>query len=324
MVSVIGFALLLWGLNFLKGRDIFKKKITIYAVYKHVNGLSEANAVLINGFKIGQVKKISFVNDTTNRLLIEMIIESNISIPKGSVARIYSADLMGSKAIEIVPSHDRKYITDGDTLKSDIQTTLQEEVNKQVLPLKRKAETLILSIDSLISTVQLVLNKNTRNNLEKSFESIHHAIKNLENITFRVDTLFSSEQGRIKRILQNVESITFNLKNNNDKIKKIIENFSVISDSLSKVDFVNTIKGAEKTLNQFSEIATKINKGEGSLGALINNDTLYNNLESSSKELNELIRDIKLNPHRYIRISVIGRNPKKDLYQQQNTPKKSN
>ena len=314
LVSVLGFALLLWGLNFLKGRDIFKKRAKYYAVYRQVNGLSETNPILMNGYKIGQVKKISFMNDLQRHLVVELVVDNNVSIPKNSIARIFSSDLMGSKAIAVVPGNSVNMAVSGDTLVTDIQTTFQEEINNQVIPLKIKAENLISSLDSLVTTVQKILNKNTRDNLEKSFESIKYTIKNIESISFKVDTLMVTEQFRIKRILLNVESITNNLKNNNEQIKNIIVNFSAVSDSLAKADFANTLRSADKSLAQVSEIVTKINKGEGSLGALINNDTVYNNLNQATKHLDELITDIKSNPHRYVRVSVFGRNPKKDSY----------
>ena len=315
LTSVIGIALLIWGVNFLKGRDLFNRKNAFYVEYIQVNGLTETNPVTVNGMKVGQVKDISIKKDGSHHLIVKFFISNDINIPKNSVARIYSADLMGSKSIEILLGNSPKLAEDGDTLKADIQSTLQEEVNMQILPLKQKAESLISSIDSLITTIQVILNKNMRDNLENSFESIKHTINNLEHITFKVDTLLSSEQFRIARILQNVESITFNLKNNNDKIKNIITNFSMISDSLAKANVAHSLQNADKALSDLSMIMNKINKGDGTMGALVNNDSLYNNLESATKNLNELIDDIKLNPHRYIHISVFGRNPKKNPYE---------
>ena len=150
--------------------------------------------------------------------------------------------------------------------------------------------------------------------MEQSFESIRYTIQNLESTTYNLDTLVVTQRFRLANIIGNVESITANIKKNNDKINNIIANFSNISDTLAKAKIASTINNADKTLKDFSEIIAKVNRGEGSLGMLVNNDTLYNNLEGASKELNKLVEDIKLNPKRYLNFSVFGGSKKKNAY----------
>lgn len=308
-------ALLYWGINFLKGRDIFNKERVFYAVYPQINGLVKANPVLLNGFRIGQVKDIYVHPDNSGKIIVEFSVTNNdVQVPINSVAKLYSSGLLSSMAIELKMGNSTIMAEDGDTLNTYVQATLTEEVNVQFQPIKQKFETVMLSIDSVLVIIRSVFNENTRRNLEQSFESIRLTINNLEHTTYNLDTLLSSQRGNLASIIRSVESISNNIKNNNDKITNIINNFSNITDTIAKSNIASAIDNADKSLKQFSDIMEKINRGEGSLGMLVNNDSLYNNLNNSSKELNELIEDIKLNPRRYLNFSVFGPSKKTNEY----------
>lgn len=314
-VFVVALALFVWGFNFLAGKNIFSNQKVIYAVYDQVNGLTEANPVVINGFKIGQVKSISFHPNGSGKMLVSILITNNdVNIPKNSVARLFSSDIMGSRAIEIKMGKGTDYIKDGDTLKTELGATLGEEVSGQMLPIKKKFESVMLSLDSVLIIIQSVFNESTRQNLMLSFESIKMTLRNLEHTTYNIDTLVTTQKHKLGLIIGNVESISANIRDNNDKITNIIDNFSTISDTLAKAKISTTINNANKALKDFNDILGKVNRGEGSLGMLINNDSLYNNLESSSKELNQLVTDIKLNPQRYLHFSIFGKSQRKNKY----------
>jgi phospholipid/cholesterol/gamma-HCH transport system substrate-binding protein len=310
VLVVFSLAFLYWGMNFLKGRNFFNKSRVFYAVYDQVNGLTESNEVLVNGYKIGIVSQIKFI-DSKGRMCVKILVENELDIPKNSVARIYSSNLMGSKAIEILLGNSKELAVNGDTLTSKMALTVSEEVSVQMLPLKLKAEDLMLSIDSVLSVIQYVFNEDTRENLKKSFESIKITIQNLESTSYNIDTLVASQRSRLSMIFSNVESITSNIKNNNSKLSNIITNFSALSDTLSKAKVATTINNANKALKDVSEITQKINSGQGSLGLLLNNDSVYNNLDNSSKQLSLLLEDMRLNPSRYVSFSVFGKNPNK-------------
>ncbi|MCK9612861.1 MAG: MlaD family protein [Bacteroidales bacterium] len=315
IVFIVGMALLYWGINFLKGRDIFNKERVFYAVYPQINGLVKANPVLLNGFRIGQVKDIYVHPDNSGKIIVEFSVTNNdVQVPINSVAKLYSSGLLSSMAIELKIGNSTIMAEDGDTLNTYVQATLTEEVNVQFQPIKQKFETVMLSIDSVLVIIRSVFNENTRRNLEQSFESIRLTINNLEHTTYNLDTLLSSQRGNLASIIRSVESISNNIKNNNDKITNIINNFSNITDTIAKSNIASAIDNADKSLKQFSDIMEKINRGEGSLGMLVNNDSLYNNLNNSSKELNELIEDIKLNPRRYLNFSVFGPSKKTNEY----------
>ena len=295
----------IWGMNYLKNKNIFKPENTYYGIYKDINGLSKSSPVMLSGFKIGQVADIYFVSDTSENLIVEMLIDSKFNIPDSSNAQIFSIDLMGTKGIQILRNDSVKtYISTGDTLLTSTESGLKDQVSMQILPLKAKAEDLIASFDSVLVSVRTIFDDKTRRNLSKSFASIRITLKNLENTTFTLDTLMSNEKTVLAAILNNAESITGNLKNNNEHLSNIIQNFSAISDSVAKADIASVITNADRTIDGLDKIVSKIESGEGSLGMLINNDTLYNNLEDASYNLSRLLRDLKENPKRYVRFSA--------------------
>ena len=312
IVFIAGLALLYWGINFLKGKDLFRKERTFYAVYDKVTGLVKANPVLVNGFRVGQVEDMYFHPNNSGKIIVVLTITNNdLVIPSNTVARLFSSDLLGSKAVELQLGNATAEAKEGDTLTTLIEGSLTEEV---IQPIKVKFEKVMVSLDSVLLIINEVFNEKTRDNLEQSFESIRLTINNLEHTTYNIDTLVSAQKHNLSDIIANVQSISDNIKNNNDKITNIITNFSAISDTVAKSNIASTINNADKSLKEFSEIVAKINRGEGSLGMLVNNDSLYNNLEKSSKELNELIEDIKLNPKRYLNFSVFGGSKKKNEY----------
>lgn len=311
---ILGMVLVYWGINFLKGKDIFSTQTVLYAEYENITGLQVANPIMLNGFKIGQISEIKFIPGGKGKLLVKMLITEDIAIPTNSVARIISSDLLGSKAMQIILGNSSNPAKSGDYLKGEIETDLKEEVSMQILPLKNKAEELLSSFDSVLVILQLIFNENTRDNLNHSFESIKNTIASLEHASYNLDTLMSSQRFRLSTIFANVESITTNLKDNNDKIRQIFSNLNSISDSLARSNFKATINSANESLARFNDIMTKVDQGQGSLGMLINNDTLYYNLEKSSNDLDKLVEDIRLNPQRYLHFSIFGRSGKRNAY----------
>jgi len=306
VITVVAVALFYWGFNYLKGTNLFDKKREFYAIYDQVNGLVTSNTVVLNGFKVGVVEEIDFVpGDTKGRLLVKYAINKDIDIPDNSIAKIQN-DLLGTASIVLILGDSPRMAQRGDTLKSELAVTLQQEVSLQMLPIKAKAEGLMMSLDSVLAVIQYIFNEQTRDNLARSFESIKITIKNLEHASFNVDTLMSSQRHRLTVILGNVESISTNLKNNNEKVSNIINNFSSLSDTLAKSNINQTINTTNQTLIEFNQIVEKINSGQGSLGLLINNDSLYYKLESASNNLDLLFVDMKANPDRYVQFSVFG------------------
>lgn len=306
IIVVSGIAILIWGINFLKGKDFFTRETRLYAVYEHVDGLIPSNNIYLNGLKIGTVRYLDIIPDNSGRILVTLHINRNVSIPKKSTAQIYNTDLLGAKSIRIILSKETGRAVDGDTLIASNQSSFAEDINSQVGPIKEKAETLLSSMDSVLVIFQSVFNDSTRENLKKSFSSISKTLSSVESISSNLDTLLGAQQSNIGGILRNLRSITDNISNNNEKISAAINNFSAISDTLARSNLANTLESTRKAVDETSKILTKINRGEGSLGQLANNDSLYTNLNNAAVSLNALMKDMKENPKRYINLSVIS------------------
>ena len=303
-VFVVAISVMIWGLMYLKGLEIFKNKRTFYAQYDYVNGLVASNPVSIKGMKVGQVKSLYFSKKDPGKIIVELVVENDYPIPNNSVAKIVSTGLIGSKEIEISLGDSKGMLESGDTLQAITEATLGEEVNRQIIPLKEKAENLISSIDTVASIIQELLNKNTRDNLVMAIEHVKDALQNLAHITYNVDTLVSNQRNHLASIISNVESISTNLRQNNDKIKNILANFSDISDSLVKANIPGVLNNVDRTISNLNVAIGKINKGEGTVGLLLNDKQLYDEVTKAAKDLNLLLEDIKANPSKYVKVSV--------------------
>ncbi|MBP7848639.1 MAG: MCE family protein [Lentimicrobiaceae bacterium] len=309
-VFLAALALIIWGVNFLKGSDLFYRQRTFYAVYDRIDGLVPSNPVSINGFRVGQVKDIRFLDDGSYRILVEFSLSDPVPVPSNSVAVVFSSDLMGSKEISIRLGDAPTLLNSGDTISSEIQASLQEEVNRQVAPLKKKAEDLMLSLDSIFTVVRLVLNEETRAGLQSSINNIRLTIDGLRHTAANIDTLVSDQRNRLEMIIANVESITRNLKANNEAISQTLQNIHQLSDEVAASDVKTTLANMNKVTGDLAFVTRQIQEGKGSLGLLLNNDTLYRQLESSARDLDLLLEDMRLNPQRYVHFSVFGRKVK--------------
>jgi phospholipid/cholesterol/gamma-HCH transport system substrate-binding protein len=285
--------------------ELFKHKMIVYAVYNRVNGLVTANNVAISGMKVGQVKALYFSNKQRGKIVAELYITENYPIPANSVARINNSDnLIGGKYVEIVLGDSKQILKDKDTLKSIVEASIGEELNQQLIPLKNKTERLLGSIDTVATLIQEVLNKDTRDNLAASILHIKDMLNNLSHTTYYLDTLVGSQRNHLASIIGNIESISMNLKNNNQKINNILTNFSELSDSLAKARIPATIAQVNKAIVDIDIAVNKINNGKGTLGLLVNDDKLYKELEKAAHDLNLLLEDIKANPKKYVKVSV--------------------
>lgn len=300
IVSIVVIFILILGINYLKGTNIFKNNITFYALYQNIDGLQIGAPVTVSGFKVGSVTDIDMLTESNNNLLVTINIEKELVVPKESILKIVNQDLMGTKGVNLIFSSSSDNASSGDTLSSSLESSLQEEVNAQILPFKRKAEELIVSIDSVMMIVTAVLNKDARKDLSKSIESLGETFSLMSSSMKKVDGIIDANEEKISNIIFNMESILSNIEESNSNVNSILSNMSLISDSLSNSNLTSLI-------NNFNILMTQINSKEGSAGLLLNDDKLYTNLEKTTKELSELIKDIKDNPKRYINFSLIKR-----------------
>ncbi|WP_316787919.1 MlaD family protein [Pedobacter frigoris] len=306
ILAAFSIALLIIGYNFLKGNAIFSSETVLYARYSHVDGLAVSKPVLINGYQIGRVDQLQLQPDGS--ILATLKIKGKYEIPKNSIAKLESTDLLGSKAIVMALGTGNDFAQDGDTLNANVQKGILETVQ----PVQKKAEMIIAKMDSILTSVNSILNPNFQKNVDKSFNSIASTLASLEATSKKVDNLVGSEGSRISLILANVEAISNNLKQNNEKITSILNNVNSITDQVAAANFKQTIDNANKAVADLQSIVSKINEGQGTLGLLVNDTKMYENLNNASKNLDNLMIDLKANPKRYVHFSVFGGGNKKD------------
>ncbi len=295
------------GYNFLKGFNPLHGYNKYFIVYDNVNGVVKSTQVTINGLKVGQVEDIGMVNEgDPSRLLVTIIMESSIKLPIGTTATIASSGILASTDIVLVPAQGTIFYNSNDTLVADYQESLQGAIKKIVDPIKEKSEKVLVTLDNMLNSMNHVFDSAGSKRLESSIEDFSGTMHNMRNITGRMDKLTADEYNSLKGMLSNMEAITRNLKNNNEAIAKAVKNISKITDSLAAADLTATINHTRDVMKQFATTLDKINKGEGTLGKLANDTSLYSNLNHTSLELNSLMKDMQDYPGRYFNVSVFG------------------
>lgn len=304
-----------WGYNFLKGNDIFSKQRIFYTTYENVGGLTQSNAVMVNGYKVGLVKDVYFDPSSQHRLIVEiMLTADNYHIPRGTKATLVS-DLLGTPSINLITGTEEGFYEEGDTLVSEIEGALMESItdlSSSLATTKVKADRLFESLDSLVNDIRDVLGKGQRDSdVNRAFRDLAQTMDNLESATSKIDGILD-EDGKLGKILTDVEGFTTTLDENKDEIDNLLNNLSSFSDSLAAAELASTINNANKTLAELADAMEKINNGEGTIGKLFQDETVYANLEAATRDLDSLFVDIKENPNRYVHVSVFGRKEKKD------------
>jgi len=312
ILIITSIAILIWGINFLKGIDFFKRNTSYVVVYDHIGGLLKSSAVMMNGYQVGQVNEIEFSDQNDGKLVVTFSLEGDFRIPKGTIARIVSSDLMGTKSIKLQIAQSKDYYSEHDTIPGSIENDLKEQVSMQVLPIKNKAEQLLASLDSAITVVTYVFNAEARKNLSESFERINNTILNLEVTSNEFREILASERANIQSTIKNLNTISTNLADNSENISTIIGNFTSISDSIASINIKTMLQQMAATADGLNSIVAKLNMGEGSAGKLLNDEELYNNLNSLSASLDNLMKDIRQNPKRYVQFSAFDLG--KDVY----------
>ena len=296
LLVILGISLFIFGFSFLKRSSIFENNKIVHTIYDEVEGLVVGAKVTINGLVIGNVSMIDFLPGST-KILVSMRIDKDLNFSPNSKAVFYEAGLIGGKAISIEPVFDSKNtIKNNDTIASDVKPGLTELINRQIAPLQEKIESMLTSVDSLFSGVSNVLNYETQNNLKNTLENLSQSVNNIN----------MSSEALIEVIDENRSSLNISFKNAANATKNINE----LTDSLSKIDFTNTFNKLSESLNNINTILSKVENGEGTLGKFINSEELYQNLSQSSKELEELLSDLKANPSRYVQFSLFGKKQK--------------
>lgn len=311
---IAGLILLVLGVNYLKGFNPFSPSSTYFAHYDKIDGLAVSNPVLVNGFKVGQVTQVEFASSGDGSLVVGFDIEeSALKLTKDAKAKIISSDLFGTKAVDLIAGTSDIDAQPGDTLLSDLEMGLADAVRIELIPLKNKTDQLIDGVDDILENLKAVFEADATLGLPTAFESIQRTVESLEQTSLKLDAMVAENRSTLKNIFSNVDQITDNLRNHNDDLANVMENFSDISDSLAAANFAETIQRANSALTHVDEITRKINNGQGSLGQLVNSDSLHSGLVETNQELQYLINDLYLNPGRYVQVSVFGKKQEKAL-----------
>lgn len=308
LISIFALIALYWGANYLSGSNVFESKRYFYAVYSQIDGLSESHPININGHQVGQIAEIYFHPDNSGRLMVKLAMIDDFAIPDNTKARIYSSGLLGEKAISLDIGNSTTMAQSGDTLISNIELSLTEEVNRQVAPLKDKAERLFASIDTVMILVSGFLNPETQDDFNKTFKSIKRSFTTLEHSLELLDTTFANSQAGLTSSINNLAKVISTLESNRNQLDNIFKNLDSVTDSLAQIQFKQTFDALNSALVSAESVLTKVDKGEGSAGLVMNDPELYKNLEEATEQLNLLMLDIKYNPHRYLNFSVFGGN----------------
>ena len=305
ILVVVCLTLLIWGINFLKGRDIFRTEKVFYARYKNVGGLTATTLVTLNGLKIGYVREIYFAEDLSGDLIVKVALHNNFPLPVGTSAQISSSDLLGSKVVKLNLGKSSKFLQPNDTLASQMDADIMQQVNEQIAPIKAKAERLIENLDSIVSTASKILNSDSQHNITESIRQLHNTMTNIESITGNLNDVISGQKRSLSATMSNISEITGNLKNNSGKIGQIINNFEVFSDTLKKLEINKTVGLINSSVADLNVLLSKIDTANGTLGLLIKDPGLYKNLISSTDNLNRLLVDFRINPKRYVHFAAI-------------------
>lgn len=296
----------IWGYSFLKGKNFLASTNNYYVYYEMVGGLIESGHVMMSGYKVGYVDDIRFMDDLKN-IRVRLSVDKRFVLPEGTIARIVGADIMGTKAVELIPGSMVGRLEPGDTLIPDIEPNLTEEIRLQIMPLKTRAEDMMANMDSVLIIFQSLLDEEFRGNFATSIENISGTISSLQRSVYAVDTLLNEEDSRFNNIMSNLESVSGNFADSNEDINKMLNNFAAISDSLAQSELLSTIDNLNSVLGELNQMMQGVNRGDGSLGKLISDEELYNNLESATKNLDLLLIDLKDRPGRYVNFSIFGR-----------------
>ena len=296
ILVIASILLFIWGYSYLKGKDLFAKYKTLYVEYDNVEGLANSAVVTLNGLVIGKLNSIT-INESNGKLDVELLLKTNFPISKSSTASIYEPGLIGGKQIAIYPNFNDKIIAvDGDILKGDVKLGLTEKVGDKLAPVQEKLERLMSNVDKLVTGINNVLDKEGQEDLKTSLAEMSETMKQFHKASGSVNTLLDENKVQIKGVIAN-----FN---------KVSADFSKMSDSLNKADLGKTVKNLNMTLAKVDDIMKGLEKGKGTAGKLLKDEALYNNLQSTSKELELLLQDVRLNPTRYVNVSFFGKKNK--------------
>jgi phospholipid/cholesterol/gamma-HCH transport system substrate-binding protein len=297
LVTIIAF---IWLYSFLKGKDIFQLEANYYAVYDKVGGLAESNPVEVNGFKVGVVKSVKFLDATSGKLLVTFSVSRDIKLPVNTVAEIVPMSPLGGMKAQFIYGKGTGFYNAGDTIAGKVAPTIFDIISEDILPLKDKISNLIVTLDSVTSGLNEVMDNNFKSNIAETLDNLNKTSGSLKSIV-------GSKEDDLKNTLDNINKFSRMLAENSENLGNTFSNFAGITDTLVAADIYGTVTNLKTSLEQASATLGNLNAGKGSAGKLMTDDSLYVNLSNSLESLNALLIDMKTNPKKYVHFSIFGK-----------------
>ena len=306
VLTVMALLILVWGLSFLKGENLFKTENEYVAIYDKLDGLQESNAVMLSGYQIGSVKSIGFEeHDNELKIVVRLKINNDFKIPVGTIVKIVSVDIMGTKGIEVIrPKKVTVYHSNGDTLKSAVDSGIFDQMLELVLPMKDDLVGFLTTSDSVMHALNLILNDQNRHNLTNSLANLEVVSEHLSENVHLIDSM-----------INNFNKLSRTLGKNSANIDHAINNFTSVSDTLAALELQKTMADASEALQGINRLMNTINSNNGTAQKILRNDTLYNNLEQMSIRINNILTEFEKHPKRYINLSIFGGKDKSYKYE---------
>ena len=299
-VALLTILVFIWLYNFLKGKDFFTNSAFYYSVYDKIGGLAESSPVEINGYKVGVVQSIDFIDAESGRLLVAFSVNKDFKLPKNTIAEIVPISLLGGMKVQFVYGKGPGTYSEGDTIPGSLAESLMDKVEMELLPVKEKITNLIIVLDSVISSVNDVMNAD----FKKDFGG---TLANLNSTTESLDKIIGSKEQELKATLDNINKFSRMLADNSEKMSSTFSNLEAITDTLAAADIYASVLNLKSSLERAALLIDNMNNGKGTAGQFLTNDTLYTNLTSSLESLNLLLQDMKADPKKYVHFSVFGK-----------------
>ncbi len=308
-LTAIAITLLILGFNFLKGKTLFKTGNFIYAKYSDTKGIMVSNAVFINGYQVGSVYEIENADQNLSSIVVAIKLKSDYNIPTNSIATI-NENPLGSSSIKIALGDAKNYLKTGDTVLTASTAGLLGDVMNKLGPVGDQIKTTVHSLDSVLKNINTIFDPNTKHNLQEVIANINKTTASLVVSSASIQSMLNEQTGAITQSMNNVASFTRNLSDNNEKVNRMLNNMEKTTDNLSKADIAGSVDKLKTTIASLNTILGKIDSKEGSLGKLMNDKALYDNLTNTVRSANILMDDLRVHPKRYINISVFGKKDK--------------
>jgi phospholipid/cholesterol/gamma-HCH transport system substrate-binding protein len=300
VTALITIVVFVWLFTFLKGKDFLKSTAIYYTVYDKVGGLAESSPVEINGYKVGVVRSLDFIDPLSGRLLVVFSVKKGFKLPKNTVAEIVPVSLLGGMKVQFVYGKGPGTYSDGDTIPGRLAESLIDKIDTEITPVKEKLTNLIVVLDSVIKSVDEIMNPEFKKNFSGT-------LAHLNSTTASLDKALGSKEEELASTIDNINKFTKMLSDNSGKMNKTFSNLETISDTLAASDLYGSVANLKKSLEKTSLLVDNLNKGKGSAGQFLTNDSLYTNLSGSLESLNLLLKDMKANPKRYVHFSLFGK-----------------